>query len=292
MTNTNSDSNHKNSCVDKQSSTLFKSEMPKKGPSTWIDYTIGSFVILVFLVTIFMNALALHYTYTKIRKPSIKKIPHLFVGALSVSGLGIALFQYPPFIASRFSGVWTYSSGVCSFVAFVVLLFGTLTISLVVLMSLERLTAIVFPFYYNEHATFRKSVIALLGVIFYSVCIASLSLVLNHVQLNVSTGVCTYTMDSYNCNTRAVVYIIVSHYIVSLTAMFVSNITVLHAVHKLDRKSVSDEYSKNQCEGKKDEAKSSACVNFAKMVGILSLCYSVCWTVILVSFDTPCLCLM
>lgn len=261
--------------------------MSKKNPSVWIDWTIGSIVIVIFLVTIFMNILALQYTYTKIRKPSIKKIPHLFVGALSLAGLGIAFFQYPTFIISRFNGVWSYSSGVCSFVAFSILLFGTLTISLVVLMSLERLTAIVFPFYYNEHATFRKSIVAVLAVVLYSTLIASLSVILSHVELNVSTGVCQYTIDSYNCNTRALVYIIVFHYVASLTTMFIANITVLHAVHKLDSKSVSEEYSKNQCEDKKTAAKSGACLNFAKMVGILALCYSMCWTAILVSqFNT------
>lgn len=253
-----------------------------KSSPTWIDFTIGSIVIVVFVVTIFMNVLALNYTYTKIRKPSIKKIPHLFVGALSMSGLGIALFQFPPFIISRFSGVWDYNSAVCSLVAFAIVLFGTLTISLVVVMSLERLAAIVFPFYYNEHATIRRSVFAVLLLVVYSTVVATLSVVLSHVELNVSTGVCLYTVDTFNSNTRALVYILVSHYLLSLITMFVANITVFHAVHKLDSKSVSDEYSKNQCEGKKSSMKSGACVNFAKMVGILALCYTVCWTAVLV----------
>lgn len=255
--------------------------MGKRGIENWSDCLIGVLVILLFCITLLLNILALHYTYSKIRKPSNKKIPHLLVGALSLGGLGIALFEYPPFIASRFQGEWLNDSAVCSFVAFIIVLFGNLTICLVVLMSLERLGAIVFPFYYKEHVNFRKAVIVLVLVVIYSILLASLPIFLDRIKLNVSTGVCMYAVDTHNTNTRIVVAVMVSHYIVSIVLMFVSNMVVVRTVSKLDKNTMSDEYS-NRC-GERKHHGNNACLNFAKMVGVLAFCYTVCWTVILVS---------
>ncbi|KAK3710138.1 hypothetical protein QZH41_010537 [Actinostola sp. cb2023] len=247
---------------------------------TWSDCVIGILVIVLFCVTLLLNILALHYTYSKIRKPSNKKIPHLLVGALSLSGLGIAVFEYPPFIASRFKGEWLYDSGVCNFVAFVVVLFGNLTICLVVLMSLERLGAIVFPFFYKQYVNFRKAVIILLFIVGYSVFLAILPLILDRIRLNVSTGVCTYAVDSYNTNTKIVVAVMVTHYIAAIIIMFVSNMVVVRTVSMLDRNTMSHgEYGNRP--GERKQHSSHACLNFAKMVGVLAFCYTVCWTVIL-----------
>lgn len=257
--------------------------MDKTLSLSWSDCVIGIVVIILFCVTLLLNILALHYTYIKIRKPSNKKIPHLLVGALSLSGLGIAIFEYPPFIASRFKGEWLYNSGVCNFVAFVVVLFGNLTICMVVLMSLERLGAIVFPFFYKEYVNFRKAVLILLFLVGYSVFLATIPLFLDRIRLNVSTGVCTYSVDSHNTNTKVVVAIIVTHYIASILIMFISNMIVVRTVSMLDRNTMSGEYE-NRCRERKQH-NNHACLNFAKMVGVLAFCYTICWTVILVSFN-------
>ena len=260
--------------------------MPNMSPtpnSVWSEWLVGSVLILLFCLTLVLNILALHYTYSKVRKPSHKKIPHLLVGCLSLAGLGIAIFQYPPFISSRFSGEWANESGVCEVVAFSVLFFGTLTITLVVAMSLERLSAIVFPFYYKEQVTFRKSVILVVFLVFFSLSTAVLPIALRQVQLNLSTGVCTYTVDSYNVGTQVIVYIICTEYVVSVVLMFAANVVVVHTVNKLDKNSLPDVYDRGLKERTAKSSSTSACVSFAKMVGIMTVCYVVCWTVILVS---------
>jgi len=252
--------------------------------SSWKDQLVGAIVIVIFAVTLVLNFLALHYTYVKVRKPSLKKIPHLFVGALSLAGLGIACFQYIPFIASRFNGEWSWDAGMCHFVAFGVLFFGTLTISLVVVMSLERLGAIVFPFCYKESVTFHKCVVLLVALVVYSFLLAILPQALNNVELNVSTGVCSYTVDSHNTDTEVVVYVMSSHYVLSVLVMMISNITVVYTLHVLEKKSLSDVYdqdSKPEKESRVKSSSNSACVSFAKMVALMAVCYSICWTTIL-----------
>lgn len=265
-------------------------KMSKSGNNiSWKDQLIGSIVVIIFAITLVLNFLALHYTYVKVRKPSLKKIPHLFVGALSLAGLGIAFFQYVPFIASRFNGEWSREAGVCHFVAFGVLFFGTLTISLVVVMSLERLGAIVFPFYYKESVTFHKCVVLLVALVVYSFFVAILPQALNRVELNVSTGVCSYAIESQNTDTKAVVYVMSAHYVLSVLVMVFSNITVVYTLHVLEKKSLSDVYDQDSKSGEKGkrakESSSSACVSFAKMVALMAVCYSICWTTILVSAD-------
>ncbi|XP_048582115.1 rhodopsin, GQ-coupled isoform X2 [Nematostella vectensis] len=245
-----------------------------KVPS-WSDYLIGGVVTLLFLVTLLLNILALHYTYNKIKKPSNKKIPHLLVGALSTAGLGIALCSYPPFIASRFVGEWFYGASVCNFIAFIIVLFGSLTICLVVVMSVERLGAICFPFFYKEHVTFKKAVFLLSVAVVYSICLAALPIVLDNIRLNVSTGICYYVSDTHNTNTRVVVSIMVTHYLVSILVMFVSNMVVVRAVSKLD-KNCAGEYSQRN-----ETKQTTACISFAKMVAVLAVCYTICWTAIL-----------
>lgn len=264
--------------------------MSKSGNDiTWKDQLVGSVVVVLFAITLVLNFLALHYTYVKVRKPSLKKIPHLFVGALSLAGLGIACFQYIPFIATRFNGEWlARGDGVCHFVAFGVLFFGTLTISLVVMMSLERLGAIVFPFYYKESVTFQRCVILLVVLVVYSFFLAILPQALNKVELNVSTGVCSYAVESHNTDTRVVVYVMSIHYVLSVIVMVLSNITVVYTLHVLERKSLSDVYDQDNKPDKGTRAKgsgTSACVSFAKMVTLMAVCYSICWTTILVSTD-------
>ena len=253
---------------------------------TWKDQLVGSIVVVIFAITIVLNFLALHYTYIKVRKPSLKKIPHLFVGALSLAGLGIACFQYIPFIASRFHGEWSWNAGVCHFVAFGVLLFGTLTISLVVVMSLERLGAIVFPFCYKETVTFHKCVVLLVALVVYSFILAILPQALNNVELNVSTGVCSYTVDSHNTDTKVVVYVMSAHYVLSVILMVLSNITVVYTLHVLEKNSLNDVYDpdiKPEKSSRVKRSNTSACVSFAKMVALMAVCYSICWTTILVS---------
>ncbi|KAK2558283.1 Cephalotocin receptor 2 [Acropora cervicornis] len=261
--------------------------------STWKDKLVGSIVIVIFSITLVLNLLALHYTYIKVRKPSLKKIPHLFVGALSLAGLGIACFQYIPFIASRFHGEWSWKAGVCHFVAFGVLFFGTLTISLVVMMSVERLGAIVFPFCYKESVTFHKCVILLIALVVYSFALAILPQALHNVELNVSTGVCSYTVDSHNIDTKVVVYVMCAHYVLSALIMLLSNITVVYTLHLLDKNSLSDIYNQDDVakseRGAKPKSKhsnTSACVSFAKMVALMAVCYSVCWTTVLMRVVT------
>lgn len=255
---------------------------------TWKDQLVGAIVIIIFAITLVLNFLALHYTYVKVRKPSLKKIPHLFVGALSLAGLGIACFQYIPFISSRFAGEWSRDAGVCHFVAFGVLFFGTLTISLVVVMSLERLGAIVFPFYYKESVTFHKCVVLVVVLVLYSFVLAILPQALKKVELNVSTGVCSYAVESYNTDTKVVVYVMSTHYVLSVLVMVLSNITVVYTLHVLEKKSLSDVYDQDTKPEKGTRAKNSgtsACVSFAKMVALMAVCYSICWTTILVSTD-------
>ena len=255
---------------------------------SWIEQLVGATVLIIFAITLVLNFLALHYTYLKVRKPSLKKIPHLFVGALSLAGLGIACFQYIPFIASRFNGEWSWQAGVCRFVAFGVLFFGTLTISLVVVMSCERLGAIVFPFCYKESVTFHKCVVLLVILVVYSFFLAILPQALNNVELNVSTGVCSYTVDSHNTDTKVVVYVMSAHYVLSVLIMMVSNITVVYTLHVLESKSLSDIYdqdSKSEKGARVKGSNTSACVSFAKMVALMAVCYSLCWTTILVSHD-------
>lgn len=255
---------------------------------SWKDQLVGAIVVIIFAITLVLNFLALHYTYVKVRKPSLKKIPHLFVGALSLAGLGIACFQYIPFISSRFSGEWSREAGVCHFVAFGVLFFGTLTISLVVVMSLERLGAIVFPFYYKESVTFHKCVVLLAMLVLYSFVLAILPQALKKVELNVSTGVCSYAVESYNTDTKVVVYVMSAHYVLSVLVMVLSNITVVYTLHVLEKKSLSDVYDQESKPEKGTRLKSSgtsACVSFAKMVALMAVCYSICWTTILVSSD-------
>lgn len=255
---------------------------------SWKDQLVGSIVIVVFAITLVLNFLALHYTYVKVRKPSLKKIPHLFVGALSLAGLGIACFQYIPFISSRFAGEWSREAGICHFVAFGVLFFGTLTISLVVVMSLERLGAIVFPFYYKENVTFHKCVVLLVFLVLYSFAHAILPQALKKVELNVSTGVCSYAIESYNTNTKVVVYAMSTHYVLSVLVMVLSNVTVVYTLHVLEKKSLSDVYDQDSKGEKGTRAKSSgtsACVSFAKMVALMAVCYSICWITILVSSE-------
>ena len=263
--------------------------MSKNGNQiTWKDQLVGAIVVILFAVTLVLNFLALHYTYVKVRKPSLKKIPHLFVGALSLAGLGIACFQYIPFTSSRFTGEWSRNVGACHFVAFGVLFFGTLTISLVVMMSLERLGAIVFPFYYKESVTFHKCVVLLVVLVLYSFLLAILPTALNRVELNVSTGVCSYAVESHNTDTKAVVYVMSAHYVLSVLVMVVSNIIVVYTLHVLEKKSLSDVYDQESRPEKGTRAKSSgtsACVSFAKMVALMAVCYSICWTTILVSVD-------
>lgn len=259
--------------------------MSKNGNQiTWKDQLIGAIVVILFAITLVLNFLALHYTYVKVRKPSLKKIPHLFVGALSLAGLGIACFQYIPFISSRFAGEWSRDIGACHFVAFGVLFFGTLTISLVVMMSLERLGAIVFPFYYKESVTFHKCVVLLVVLVLYSFLLAILPTALNTVELNVSTGVCSYAVESHNTDTKVVVYVMSTHYVLSVLVMVISNITVVYTLHVLEKKSLSDVYDQDSRAEKGTRAKSSgtsACVSFAKMVALMAVCYSICWTTIL-----------
>lgn len=253
---------------------------------SWKDQLVGVIVLIIFAITLLLNLLALHYTYLKVRKPSLKKIPHLFVGALSLAGLGIACFQYLPFITSRFNGEWSWDAGVCRFVAFGVLFFGTLTISLVVVMSLERLGAMVFPFCYKERVTFHKCVVLLISLVVYSFLLAILPQALNNVELNVSTGVCSYTLDTHNTDTKVVVYVMSAHYVLSVLLMVVSNITVVYTLHVLEKNSLSDVYDQDSKPEKGARVKSSntsACVSFAKMVALMAVCYSVCWTTILVS---------
>lgn len=261
--------------------------MSKSGSNiTWRDQLVGSIVVILFAFTLVLNFLALHYTYVKVRKPSLKKIPHLFVGALSLAGLGIACFQYVPFITSRFNGEWSREDGVCHFVAFGVLFFGTLTISLVVMMSLERLGAIVFPFYYKESVTFQRCVVLLAILVVYSFILAILPLALNKVELNVSTGVCSYAVESHNVDTGIVVYVMSIHYVLSVIVMVLSNITVVYTLHVLERNSLSDVYDQDNKTEKGTRVKgsgTSACVSFAKMVTLMAVCYSICWTTILVS---------
>lgn len=256
--------------------------------ASWKDQLVGWIVIVIFVITLVLNFLALHYTYVKVRKPSLKKIPHLFVGALSLAGLGIACFQYIPFIASRFNGEWSWEAGVCHFVAFGVLFFGTLTISLVVVMSLERLGAIVFPFCYKESVTFHKCVLLLVALVVYSFLLAILPQALNNVELNVSTGVCSYTVDSHNTDTKVVVYVMSAHYVLSVLVMVLSNVTVVYTLHVLEKKSLSDVYDQDSKPEKGTRVKgsnTSACVSFAKMVALMAVCYSLCWTTILVGGD-------
>lgn len=253
---------------------------------TWKDKLVGSIVVVIFAITLLLNFLALHYTYIKVRKPSLKKIPHLFVGALSVAGLGIACFQYIPFIASRFHGEWSWKAGVCHFVAFGVLFFGTLTISLVVMMSVERLGAIVFPFCYKESVTFHKCVILLVALVVYSFVLAVLPQALHNVELNVSTGVCSYVVDSHNTDTKVIVYVMSVHYVISALIMLLSNITVVYTLHLLEKNSLSDIYNqdsvgKSEKGAKAKHSNTSACVSFAKMVALMAFCYSICWTTIL-----------
>ena len=258
--------------------------MPGSPILSWYDWLIGSVLSVFFCLTLSLNALALHYTYTKLKKPSLKKVPHLLVGALSLSGLGIAVCLYPPYIASRFVGQLDYAAGLCEFIAFSILFFGTLTISMVVAMSLERLAAIVFPFCYKERMTFRKSVLALACLVLYSLAVAILPVVLQQVQLNISTGVCLYAVESHSANAQLVVFVICTHYVVSLVLMFAANSVVVYTVHQLDKNSLSDVYHDQKCKETPVKASSmSACLSFAKMVGIMSVCYAVCWTAILVS---------
>lgn len=263
--------------------------MSKNGNQiTWKDQLVGAIVIILFAITLVLNLLALHYTYVKVRKPSLKKIPHLFVGALSLAGLGIACFQYIPFISSRFAGEWSHDVGACHFVACGVLFFGTLTISLVVVMSLERLGAIVFPFYYKESVTFHKCVVLLVFLVLYSFVLAILPTALNKVELNVSTGVCSYAVESHNTDTEAMVYLMSAHYVLSVLVMVVSNIIVVYTLHVLEKKSLSDVYDQDSRPEKGTRGKgsgTSACVSFAKMVALMAVCYSICWTTILVSAD-------
>lgn len=264
--------------------------MSKSGDSlTWKDQLIGAIVVIIFAITLVLNFLALHYTYIKVRKPSLKKIPHLFVGALSLAGLGIACFQYIPFITSRFKGEWSWDAGVCHFVAFGVLFFGTLTISLVVLMSVERLGAIVFPFCYKESVTFHKCVVLLIAIVVYSFILAILPQALSNVELNVSTGVCSYTVDSHNTDTKVVVYVMSAHYVLCSLIMVLSNITVVYTLHVLEKNSLSDVFDQEDTKPEKGtrvkRSNTSACVSFAKMVGLMAVCYSICWTTILVSSE-------
>ena len=260
-------------------------KMSKRGNESWKDQLVGAIVVVIFVITLVLNVLALHYTYVKVRKPSLKKIPHLFVGALSLAGMGVASFQFVPFIASRFKGEWSYQDGACHFVAFGVLLFGTLTISLVVGMSLERLGAIVFPFCYKENVTFHKCVVVLVCLVAYSFLLAVLPLALNNVELNASTGVCTYAVDSYNTDTAVIVFAMGGHYLLSVLVMLMSNVTVVYTLNILEKKSLSDVYDQDGKEkgGRVKAPHTSACVSFARMVGIMALCYSICWTTILVS---------
>ena len=137
------------------------------------------------------------------------------------------------------------------------------------MMSLERLGAIVFPFYYKESVTFQRCVVLLAILVVYSFILAILPLALNKVELNVSTGVCSYAVESHNVDTGIVVYVMSIHYVLSVIVMVLSNITVVYTLHVLERNSLSDVYDQDNKTEKGTRVKgsgTSACVRDRKSV--------------------------
>lgn len=128
--------------------------------------TLGCLLSCLSIFTVCGNILVLYAIQTE---KNLRTVSNLFILSLAVADLSVGLFVMPLSATMVISGRWLFSSAVCKMWLSIDYVASTASIFNLVLLSLDRYWAVVFPLRYLRKRTRKRATIFILIVWFISI---------------------------------------------------------------------------------------------------------------------------
>lgn len=238
---------------------------------------LGICVCLSALVTFAVNLNATCYLLVFKRGSfSTQAYNNLLMGLQATMGVCLSLSGYPWTAAALLTGKWPAARSGCLAATFCLLFFGSMNVLITLLMSVERLIALNFPYRYKQLITYERIVIAVVYLFAHGTMLASLPLFLDSVELTKEPfAMCLYSLSSHSSKEKVVVHAFVINFSLCLMCMLVCNICVIRALKRMNSPiSATAQFGGNDRE----------LVIFSKMTGMMACAYVLCWLPVVVSW--------
>ncbi|CAF1927053.1 unnamed protein product [Rotaria magnacalcarata] len=146
------------SITDANTSTIFVEKLFQR-------ITLGCFLSSLSIFTVCGNILVLYAIQTE---KNLRTVSNLFILSLALADLSVGLFVMPLSAANIIAGRWPFSSVICKMWLSIDYVASTASIFNLVLLSLDRYWAVVYPLRYLQKRTRRRATIFILLVWFIS----------------------------------------------------------------------------------------------------------------------------
>ncbi|XP_071803679.1 octopamine receptor beta-1R-like [Asterias amurensis] len=188
----------------------------------------ASYIGIDFILTLFGNILTIIVTR---KVEEFSDSTKIFITSLAVADLGVTVVAVTSFTAEVY-GRWPFPEWICqvSFLSFYI--FTAVSVIMIVIMTVDRLVAVVKPLRHSLILTKRRSIVAAVCVWFCCILSASSTTFLNTVEYNECSAIC-WTKGRSIAQTIASVMLF---YITPLICILIMNIRLLmiarrHALH-------------------------------------------------------------
>lgn len=250
----------------------------------------GITLLLSGLVGFVGNTLVLIITYRILRYR--QSLPTVFTLFLAWVDFLIFPLAYPQSLIKYFFGVYVGNYMACDYQATVITFLYTLSIMLVVFMSIDRLLALLRPFYYGQYITYDKEKVKVTAI-GLGTAVLTISLLPSFgVGRNVLHFPGTYCLFEWGAETvdgRALVYISMSFLAFALLLVAFCNLAVVVLVWRLMGRAApsvatkGDEEQATREQVSPAENKGTVELQFAKLSCAVAVSFVGCWSLFLVS---------
>lgn len=163
-----------------------------------------SFFIIVIDITAFVGNVLVCYVFYK--KPVLRTITNVYIGALAVSDVLISVLVIPCTAIILIKGEWIFNNGVCQYQGFVVLLLAWASLHIMTLTSINRYYRVVRPNVYTNWFSIKSSLamICVTLVIIIIVIVFPIASGWSHFTFRPGKGTCFMTFNKSFKTTRLV----------------------------------------------------------------------------------------
>ena len=238
---------------------------------------LGVCVCLSAAVTLAVNINAIFYLLV-FKRGSFSRQPYnnLLMGLQAIMGACLSVLGYTWTAAALLTGSWPAAGAGCSVATFCLLFFGTMDVLITLLMSVERLVALRFPYRYKELISYERILVALAYLFLHGAALSGLPIFLGTVELTKEpVALCLYSIASSRVEERVVVHAFVLNFSACLLVMLACNVVVLRALRHMQGSVSATRHL--------DDSRDRESMIFSKMTGMMACAYLFCWLPVVVS---------